>query len=105
RHEVDRVADRPQQKLALQRCAETPACEIAAYARNLEGPDHADMAEVAHLVVRGDSFQASGIAWRLVAVVGDHILVAENIKHGQRGCTGDGIAGVRMRMQKAARRL
>ena len=41
-----------QQKLAFECCAETPACEIAASARDFEGPDHADMAEVAHLVVR-----------------------------------------------------
>src|SRR5688572_7445450 len=102
RHEVDRVADGAQQHAARERGLEGAHREAGAGAVDLEGPDHPEVAEVAHARMRLQRRAQGREAARALAVGGDHPLALEELQHRAGRAAGEWVAGIRMRMQEAA---
>ena len=104
RHEVDGAADRPQQQLARQPLGEAPAREIRRDPCRPRTPRSCRSWRKSRTAGCAASGAASAVQRAARAAVGgDHVVVAEDVEHRERGAAGERVAGVRVRVQEAAR--
>jgi hypothetical protein len=102
RHQVNRVADRPDQRFALQRGAVELAGEVRVVGGDVEGGDHAALAQVFDLRVVGQRGEGGADFCRFLAVDRNHVVLLEDVERRQRGAAGERVAGVGMRVQEGA---
>ena len=105
RHRVERVADRAQQQAVGERVAGVAAREVRGGADDVPGPDHAEAARVAHAVVRVQRREEAVDHGGALEVDREHVLAFEDVQRGQRRAARERVAGVRVRVQEAARRV
>jgi hypothetical protein len=101
-HEVDGVADRPQQDFVRQGLPVEALRELRIVAEHVEGGDHAALAQVADLRVRGERPQAVAEMFGEDAVGVEDLVVGEDVERRQRRTAGQRVAGVGVRVQEAA---
>ena len=82
---------------------EAPAREVRALGLDVERDDHPGLPEMPHRGVCGERRGELAPALRLGAVGGDHVVVAEEVEHGERRAARERVARVRVRVQERAR--